>query len=201
MDGAPFILPPYVGALEYASQLGNTGLRQLNLGSEQIRDCYNRPFKGTAAMHALCSPAVSNVDSIPGSTREAYIYQCTLFFIILLLVQYMWTISSSIIFSRLMSPAIICPSPNEVMEQMAADLLGEVPVLASERGHRVGVADVLQSETVREVERQRRRKGVGDVGPVVVVVLVKAKGEGDAAAISCSTADAFDLLLLLLLGV
>lgn len=83
-------------------------------------------------------------------------------------------------------------SPNEVMEQMAAHLLGEVPVLASERGrHRVGVAHVLQPEPVREVERKRRREGLGDVGPVV---LVEAEGEGDAAA-APGAARAFGLLV------
>lgn len=68
---------------------------------------------------------------------------------------------------------------------MAADLLGEMPVLTAERTHHVGVADILKSKAVREVERERSRKGFSDVGPVV---LVKAKGERDAATVS-STAD------------
>ena len=63
------------------------------------------------------------------------------------------------------------------MEQVAAHLLGEMPVLASERAHHVGVADVLQPETVGEVGRDRRRQRLPEADPIV---LVEAEGEGDA---------------------
>ena len=82
------------------------------------------------------------------------------------------------------------------MDQMvAADLLGEMPVLAGERPHHVGLAHVLEPEAVGEVERESGRKRLGDVGPVVLVV--KAEGEGDTAVGSSATdagADAFSLL-------
>ena len=83
------------------------------------------------------------------------------------------------------------------MDQMvAADLLGEMPVLAGERPHHVGLAHVLEPEAVGEVERESGRKRLGDVGPVV---LVKAEGEGDTSVGSRATAakpdaDAFSLL-------
>ena len=78
------------------------------------------------------------------------------------------------------------------MDQMvAADLLGEMPVLAGERPHHVGLAHVLEPEAVGEVERESGRKRLGDVGPVVLVV--KAEGEGDTT-VGSSAADAFSLL-------
>ena len=80
------------------------------------------------------------------------------------------------------------------MDQMvAADLLGEMPVLAGERPHHVGLAHVLEPEAVGEVERESGRKRLRDVGPVVV----KAEGEGDTAVGSSAAdagADAFSLL-------
>jgi hypothetical protein len=85
-------------------------------------------------------------------------------------------------------------SPNEIMHQMATNnLLGEVPVLASERAHNVGrVADVLKPETVGEVGRERRQERLGHAD---LVVLVKSEGEGDAAAPRPAKAAAHMLLL------
>lgn len=66
------------------------------------------------------------------------------------------------------------------MHQMATNnLLGEVPILASKRAHRVGcVADVLEPKTVGKVGRERSRARLGDAD---LVVLVKTEGQGDAA--------------------
>lgn len=58
---------------------------------------------------------------------------------------------------------------------MATHLLAEMPVLASERTHHVGITDLLQPETVGEVGREGRRERLGDAHPVV---LVEAEGEG-----------------------
>lgn len=71
------------------------------------------------------------------------------------------------------------------MEQMATDLLGEMPVLTTKWAHHVGITNVLQSETMGKIERKRGRKGLSNVSSVIV--LVKAKGEWDTASIRGTT--------------
>ena len=81
------------------------------------------------------------------------------------------------------------------MKQVATNLLCEMPVLASERAHHVGVIHILQSETVGEVGRERGWKRLGEADPIV---LVKTEGEGDAAVPRPTEAgtDSADLLVL-----
>jgi len=58
---------------------------------------------------------------------------------------------------------------------MATDRLAKMPVLTSKRAHHVGVADLLQAETVGKVGREGCWEWLGDANPVV---LVESKGEG-----------------------
>jgi hypothetical protein len=80
------------------------------------------------------------------------------------------------------------------MHQMATNnLLGEAPVLASERAHHVGcVADVLEPETVGKVGREGGREPLSDAD---LVVVVEAEGEGDSAVPRPAEAAAHMLVL------
>jgi len=86
-------------------------------------------------------------------------------------------------------------SANKIMNQMATDLLAEMPVLVSKRAHHVGVADLLQPKTVSKVGREGRRERLGHADSVI---LVETKGEGDATGAHTTNAAHWPCLLVVL---